>query len=389
MKKFHISTLLKRDALTAILSLALSLCIALIINDTFITKATIGTTNSSYHLFWDIYKKAFYNSQRYVGRKTHISLAPIDSCGRDDIARIIQALEERKVGVIGIDVVFEDQREGDTLLLSSIRDYDNIVLPLLVYDSDDTQYHSFSGSYFYDSDDFDDVGVVTQDIEGNNEVVRTFMPVVPIANSGVECFALKIASKYAPEAANVFYKRSEESGSRVYREQIMYKAKTLDTLRTMAFLNGDSLAFSGIDSTSIVLVGSLYNPKDMFVTPVSDHMPGLILHAQTTNTILKGDYTTSLPVIWEVIICIIILLVFFVADLYSRRRFGDFSGLVIRIVQACIFILLFYIGARLFLNNMTARVLLPIIITGLYSLSYDIVSGLIGLYTFVSKRFSK
>lgn len=125
-----------------------------------------------------------------------VVIVPIDGYGRPEIADILTTIESMNPAVVGMDIMFVEEHEGDEYLINSINSCSNVVLPLAL----DAQSGNCMGAYFYDDLEAAKFGIVNLDITSSNESVRTYQTVYELGERLVNGFALEIASTVSMEA---------------------------------------------------------------------------------------------------------------------------------------------------------------------------------------------
>lgn len=269
----------------------------------------------------------FYNivaDSRAVSRlDDNIVIVNIDNSNRDEIADIISVATLAGAKAIGLDVMFEDQREGDGPLLQAISDAPVIVQPLAMRQTSDADSFAVRGaSYFYTVPGATESHYAAASMPSRYErsvvrEMRTFFP--SDSGTAIPSFAVALAEAAAPQAAEQLKAR----GNRF--EMINYHSRRFCTIEPEELLDrADEL------SDRIVLIGALNETSDQHQTPVNYSMPGVMIHAHSLATILDGAYMKALPKSANMLIGFILC---FIIVLTHISLSNGIKGLIIRILQ--------------------------------------------------------
>lgn len=271
----------------------------------------------------------------------NIVIVNIDRSDRNEIADIISVATLAGARAIGLDVMFEDERDGDAPLLDAIRQAPVIVQPLTMKQT--AAHDTFavrSASYFYTVPGATESYYAAASMPSRYErsmvrEMRTFFPTDSAA--AVPSFAVALARVADPEAAA----RLEDRGNDL--EMINYHSRRFRTIEPDEILDrADEL------NGRVVLIGALSESGDLHQTPVNSSMPGVMIHAHSLATILDGGYMSAFPksanMLIGCILCFIIVLT------HVSLSVG-IKGLIIRIMQVVFVWLAVQIGYWFFIRH--------------------------------------
>ena len=271
----------------------------------------------------------------------NIVIVNIDHSDRNEIADIISVATLAGARAIGLDVMFEDEREGDEPLLEAIRQAPVIVQPLAMKQTSGADTFAVrAASYFYTVPGATESHYAAASMPSRYErsmvrEMRTFFP----ADSGstIPSFAVALARVADPEAA----KQLEARGNDL--EMINYHSRRFRTIEPDELLDrADELNGRGVIIVALNEMGALHQ------TPVNSSMPGVMIHAHSLATILDGAYMKAFPksanMLIGCILCFIIVLT------HVSLSFG-IKGLIIRIMQVIFVWLAVQIGYWFFVEH--------------------------------------
>lgn len=307
----------------------------------------------------------------------NIVIVNIDRSDRNEIADIISVATLSGARAIGLDVMFEDEREGDEPLLEAIREAPVIVQPLAMKQTSDADTFAVrAASYFYTvpgatESHYGAASMPSRYERSTVREMRTFFP----ADSGdpIPSFAVALARATDPEAA----KKLEARGNEL--EMINYHSRRFRTIEPDELIDrAEEL------NGRVVLIGALNEIGDLHQTPVNSSMPGVMIHAHSLATILDGAYMKAVPksanMLIGCILCFIIVLTHISLSVGVK-------GLIIRIMQVIFVWIAVQIGYWFFVEH-------DIIIDFSYSLlmlafglfACDIWNGVISIGTSAVNR---
>lgn len=276
---------------------------------------------------------------------TNIVVINIDNCGRPEIADILRIASLAGSKVVGLDVMFDDPREGDEDLLDAIRETKGLVMPLSMRpDSVPEFFHIDSQSYFYPAGNPDTLALGSEYASASmpskyaESMIREMQVYFPTrAGDTILSVPVKIADMVNPEA----YDKLRERGNTL--EQISYHSRRFARLEPEEVMeNADTL------TNRIVLIGALHERGDIHPTPVDPVMPGVLIHAHSLATILDGAYMTTLPKWVNILIAFVIC--FFVVAVHVFVSNGA-KALLLRFLQLGLLWVILQIGYWAFVSR--------------------------------------
>ena len=288
----------------------------------------------------DVYNRvADSRSVRTLSRD--VVIVPLDGYGRQEIANIIGIVNSLNPKAIGLDIMFIEEYESDEILISEIEGCDKLILPLAL----DEDNGNCSGSYFYDTINHNHFGVVNLEAFSGNERVRTYRPEYRWNEMTINSFAVEIASVASPESYQKISSQAKSSGT------ISYPSVEFPIVE-ISDLMLEPEGYRTMIENKIVLLGDLQNTSDYHLTPVSNGMPGILIHAHIVDTIVSGKQVKAMArwICW--LIAILLCYVFVCIKLFICERSDDIGQLVIRVLQIMFLYLFFIIGCNTFINHM-------------------------------------
>ena len=323
----------------------------------------------------DVYNNVA-NSRSVHTLSEDITIIALDGGNRDDIAKVIIAVDSLKPSAVGLDVLFFWEYDGDERLINALDHCGNLVLPVEVSDQVDT----LKGSYFYNKLCRAHFGAINLDSYSLSQSVRSFWPSLKCGEVIVNSFSTEIVSLAKPERFQKLLSRNNES------EIISYPSIEFPIIGYRDILDSPDQFINDVKG-KIVLMGDINNGSDFHVTPVDVGTPGVKIHAYIIDTILNDKYISTTPkwISWVLafLICFIFVSInFFIGDVSS-----NLGNLLMRILQVICLYLFFALGCRLFISRLHYIDFAPsLLMIGLGLFAYDLWMGLGALYQLVFKR---
>ena len=323
----------------------------------------------------DVYNNVA-NSRAVHALSEDITIIALDGGNRDDIAKVITAVDSLNPLAVGLDVLFFWEYDGDDRLINALDHCRNLVLPVEVSDQVDT----VKGSYFYNELERAHFGAINLDSYSLSQSVRSFWPSLECGGATVNSFSSEIVSLANPERYQELLSRNKES------EIISYPSVEFPIVDYADILESPNQFIDDIKGR-IVLMGDIKNGSDYHVTPVDVGTPGVRIHAHIIDTILNGKYISSTPkwISWAiaVLICFVFISInFFIGDISS-----NLGNLLMRVLQVICLYLFFALGCRAFISRLHYIDFAPsLLMIGLGLFAYDLWMGLGALYQLVFKR---
>ena len=266
----------------------------------------------------------------------NIVIVNLDNSDRAEIAGLLNMISLCGPKAVGLDVTFEDRREGDSLLLEALAMTPALVQPLNLLPVQGSDSFALGGySYFYRPGD-DGFASSALPSKYANSTIREFRTVFPTRDAGsLPSFSLALARIADPDAAAEL----EQRGNKL--EIINYHSRRFRCYEPSELLDhAEELA------GRVVLLGALHEKGDLHPTPVNSMMAGIFIHANSLATVLDRAYMTSTPrwLQWLFGFLLCYLVVFTHLSLTVRIK-----GLVLRILQVGLLYATVQIGYYMFL----------------------------------------
>lgn len=291
-----------------------------------------------------------------------IVIIPIDDLSRKDIKFLLEDIAICNPKAIGLDVFFQFNMEGDVDLLHTLRNTSNLITPIGVVSFDNKTYSALP-AHLLDSLKECNRGVVNMNIPRRYNVVRDFIPFYPTDHGNIEHFAVALTRQVAPNIIDKLYSKNEESPFTTIN--IDFSSRDFETIKPH-----DVLKYINEIKGKIVLVGAINDTQDMHLTPTSDAMPGIKIHAYTLSTILREHYKNEMPQ-WALWIVGLFICILFVGAkiLFDKIVCGN---TLMRLFQFIMLLFIVYIGCVLYIKfNYIIELSLPLTLVALGLVALD------------------
>lgn len=320
--------------------LAFALSFILMQPFSFSAASLLSSSDGNDFTINDFYNKVA-DSRLVCTLDSDIVIIDIADCDRDGIADIIETVSLCGPRAVGVDILFAERREGDERLIEAIRNCPNIIMAVSVQnDSSTNRFRIDEHTYFADMLSDAKTGAINFPTQQTNRTIREFRPdYTAVDGSDIPSFALAVTEMNTHDSHNtdIFRSRNNE------HEMIRYYSRIFKTFTP------DNLVDHAEElSDKIVLIGALNDPGDVHSTPVTNSMPGILIHAHAAATILSGSYFYQLHKYtnWTIafISCFIVILL-------SLSLSIGIKGLLLRIIQVGLLYLSIRIGYYLFIEH--------------------------------------
>jgi CHASE2 domain-containing sensor protein len=299
---------------------------------------------------FDVYDIVYSKLREEPKVDTNIVLVNLGNLSRFDIARQVNIINSLNPKVIGIDAIFQDEKEyySDSLFADALSKCRNLVLvsKLDKYndaaDSYDTLFRSVSIFNKHATNGFANL---PNDDKVSFKTIREFRPVSKANGMAVKAFAAMIVEIYNPQALQVLNNRDNEI------EKINY----IGNYNKFYFLDFDQV-LSGENNISlikdkIVLMGFMglkLNDKtfeDIYFTPLNERyagkafpdMYGVVIHANIISMILNKKYIDIMPqwlsILLALILSYISAFIIFNLKIKIKDWFSAFTKIYILIIS--------------------------------------------------------
>ncbi len=268
---------------------------------------------------------------------SEIVLIDIENAGRAEITEMLEVVALCDPKAVGLDVMFEDPREGDERLIAAVTSVPNIVLPVGVDINGKGEAIPKDVSYFH-KDIVRNQGVVNLAAKSMNGTIREFATSFDGENGKtIPSFPVEIVRVAHPEKVRTLLER----GNR--HEFIDYPSREFDVI-PIGEVRDRAEELLG----KIIIIGSLSDTSDIHVTPLDSRLAGVLIHAYSAGTILSGNYYTRPTRFGDWLIAYILSLF---TIWISIRIDARVKGLVVRLLQLIIVYLAVQIGYYLFVDH--------------------------------------
>lgn len=254
---------------------------------------------------------------------TNVVIVNIGYLSRAGIAEQIKIINKYNPRAIGMDTFFASEKdpEGDSLLAQALSEVENLVMPVQLLYSEETDNFDNSkvslpkfnaNAHMAHVNLITGVGVQQTDVK----TCRTFSPAETYLGEELPAYAVKMAEFLSPEKAGNFLKRNYEYETIKYRGNIidylgkyvpMFPALDVEDVFYENFvpelIEGKLVLFGFLGAD----FGDIYNTEDKYFTPMNEKyagrgspdMFGVVIHANIIAMILSEDYINKLADHWE------------------------------------------------------------------------------------------
>lgn len=329
-----IPTVLKAAGMTA---LAMLLSVIMTAPFTASTSALFSSPEQSDFQISDLFAQ-FADSRPVRKLDDRMVVINIGHAQRDEIADILETVSLTEPKAVGLDVLFTEPHEDDSRLLAAIAANPGIIIPLTVRDiTGEGDFQIDEKPFFYGNVPGVRYAAVNFPAVSEKARIREFCTGFPAPHGLIASFPMSLAAAADPRMASSLRHTADP------RRVISYHSREIPVIQA------DELDNRIEELTGkTVLIGSTDDASDMHATPINSYMPGVMIHACSTATILDGldirtlprsiDYTLAIAV------CFIIML-----TMCSIRTLA--RGLIIRILQVVLVYLVVRIGYTLFIDH--------------------------------------
>lgn len=359
--------------------LAFTLSFILMQPFSFSAASLLSSSDGNDFTINDFYNKVA-DSRHIATLDSNIVVVDIAESDRNGIAEILETVALCGPRAVGLDVLFADSREGDGRLIEAVRNCPNIVLAASVKkDAGADRFTIDEETYFADSLGEVQVGAINFPTQQTNRTIREFRPDYTAADgSDIPSFALALSEMNAPDSHNteIFRARDNEHETIRYYSRI-FKTFTPDNLIEHAEELCDK----------IVMIGAMTDPGDIHATPVTNSMPGILIHAHAVATILSGSYFYQLHqyVNWAIAFISCFVVIFLSLSLNIGIK-----GLLLRVLQVGLLYLSIRVGYYFFIeHNVIINFSHTLLMLTFGLFACDIWIGFTTIFKWIARRFIK
>lgn len=311
-----------------------------------------------------------------------IVVVNIDSCNREGVMKIIQKVNSFGAKAIGLDVYFSIEKKENDTVLNTILPPDNLVNATQVkLANTKMSYDRDYLSFFEGKSTPKHVGFINMDADNMWTIIRTFHPyVTDSTGSLIPGLALALAEIAYPEKADILKARhnTQEIIDFTSQEIKVIGAHRLDNEGVPEDFNG-----------KIVLIGDTTDAKDIYLTPLAEPTPGVLIHAYALQTILNESYITvrSDWFNWSIALIISLILVSILLFANESERLKYSLNILIRVLILVFMYVLVKIGCAVYANSHVYVDMMPsVLMLGFSTLAFDIIYAVYGLIRQIKQR---
>lgn len=338
--------------------------------------------NSSDFAMSDIYEYISDDSDSQY-KSNEIVVVSTDGCNRQEIAKLIEKINDNNPKVIGLDVIFRQSQSSDSILISAINKSKKIVLPYdMGYDENLELFLKQDSSYFYKQLKNKNFGAINLSGNSIRNVIRRFKPIFITEDDSIDNFSSAIAKIYSSDKYNDLIGRNNDNELIIYhnRDIEIYSGDELISLKDKDLRIKDK----------IVLLGEVCSNSDMHTTPIKEQEAGVVIHAHTIDTILNGYYVKETNNLVNYGIAIVVTLLFCGFTYYVRENVKLVGRLLIRFIQFGLILMYLIVGYYLYsVNNLYIDFSVSALMTSVSILMLDLTGGLYGLYILTIKKIKE
>lgn len=311
-----------------------------------------------------------------------IVVVNIDSCNREGVMNIIQKVDSFGAKAIGLDVYFSIEKKNNDPVLNTVLPPDNLVNATQVKLVDTKMSYDRDYLSFFEGDTVPKhVGFINMDADNMWTIIRTFHPFVyDQKDSIIPGLALALAEIAYPDRADSLKRR----GNR--QEIIDFTSHEIEVIGAHRLEN------EGIDESikdKIVLIGDTTDAKDIYLTPLANPTPGVLIHAYALQTILSESYITVRCEWFNWSIALLISLVLVIILLYTNesKRFQYSLNIIVRVLILVFMYGLVKIGCAVYAHSHVYVDMMPsVLMLGFSTLAFDIIYAFYGLIDQIKQR---
>ena len=284
--------------------------------------------------FSDLYMKVCQR-RSVASLSEEIVIVSVDGCSRKRIQQVIDAVDFFSPSAVGLDIFFMYPSEDEDALIQSLKDCDNLILPLAVQ-------RDFTGSYFYDKIDAE-YGVVNMLSSSAFDVVREYVTVYQTDSVQHQSMPMALVRKAGLEHV------AESSNPR----QIWYPSIDFDIINADEIVDAEGFpCFSCAEKIEgkIVIIGDVRDLSDVHRTPIDEEMPGILIQAHIMDTIIHDRHVNEVHLFWNLFIAFAICLLFIRMHIHMKDNWDDVGEMFMRMIQLVLIYLFFVLGVNLYIR---------------------------------------
>lgn len=306
--------------------------------------------------FSDLYCKIAYNLADNPNSSDITIIATDSLTDREQLAKAINFIDQFEPKLLGVDIHFAEPQDStiDAKLIDALNNFSGgLVLPSYLYEDEYGQIQegdrTFMSEYLHNAK----YGSTNYSLNSNWGPTRIFETMVYGKDGAYVPFATVIAQMANSTnyeellARNLRLERQWEYINYVSSPDFDCRILTLQDIQDQT----THAEYEGLIKDRIVLFGDIYNSNDMQTTPYDKSVPGIYIHAHSLDTILSEAYYQEVSKTLLYIISILCCLLFTSFSLAMKAYKPDLSGLIIRLSQAILMFMLYWIGCELYIQQ--------------------------------------
>lgn len=325
------------------------------------------TTKSDKDNPFDFFSSVADNSP--VGNSSdNVVICDIGSASRKEIIEALEIIDSAEPAAIGLDIIFTQYGcQLDTMLSETISSIRNLVRPISLSYSEDSDEVDLTRSYFDEVIDPDKAyGVVNLDASSHMDIVRKFKTVFEVDDTAaLPSFATAIANLAHPDSFTIDDFSEEET---IYFPSIDFLTLNIDELEEYKTdLKG-----------KCVLVGRVSDYSDVHRTPIGNEVSGTVIHAIILEQLLSGKRMIEIPNWVNYSVAFVLAYLFVLSAIYYKD--SPSSGLVTRLLQFALIIGIAFLGSEIFIKyNMNVDFVPALSLVAFSLVAFDLYYG--SIYT--------
>jgi CHASE2 domain-containing sensor protein len=344
---------------------------------------------------FDVYDIVYSKLRDEPKVDTNIVLVNLSNLSRSDIARQVSILNSFNPKVIGIDAIFQDQKESnaDSLLSEAFSRCKNLVLvsKLEKFDEEREEYDTLLNSInIFNQYAKNGFANLPNDDGVSFRTIRDFRPLSKTNGVTISAFASKIVEIYKPEAFLILNGRKKEIEKINYignynkfyyldANQVLLGENNLNFIRNKIVLMG----FMGININDKTF-------EDIYFTPLNERyagkafpdMYGVVIHANIISMILSQNYVAMMPQWLSIVLALILSYISGYIIFNLKIKFKDWFSALSKLYILFISLLNLFVGVMV-LHHFNYRINLTL------ALAVVVLTGtIVEIYqSYVSKFF--
>ena len=269
-----------------------------------------------------------------------------DVYDRGEIASIIDTVLSCNPLAVGFDVALWHEKEdmdADARLASLMKDSPVVVIPCQLFDEAQPGGRDFryvARQFFVAKESFPapNEAAANVDKEGITAVVRHFTTSLSLNGTEIDPFAVKLLKTVSPQRYAELMARGNKTEHINFRRAsytaVTWSDKTKE--RNMDLIPG-----------RVVLIGDLSDEADKFNTPIESRMPGVVLHAMTLDSMMRGAWIDESPDLLSWLVALVAAMLLIPVFRIIKRK-SSWAGVLLPMLQTVVILLFAFLSYWLF-----------------------------------------